>query len=262
MIRSTTTYTHHLAFRYFSTSSQHFPYKFNANDSFLLHQKPMPRIYHKFMGQIKDLYKLFLTSIAQNDTTTLKEILEKRLFRKFTQSVYDFKAESYSFVLHNPEGPIQVYLNEVNRIVGGCIDRGTEEIEGWQLMKVKKPHYGLIGYLLEQDPMISKHLLFIKPFAEPYLNIIISMRVTIRSQFKLDLKNEEGYGVIRDLEQEETHELTLEGVMDTLEYSLNLIDLIKFRVAARRLPWKLIKWTIVDVDGAMDGNKHSNSLYV
>ncbi len=233
-----------------------FPYRFGGVDSpkdgfvpakTMIGDGPRAR---DIIDGVKLAYKGLLTALGEGDTTGLKTMVERRLYKRFDEDLAALKKQARVLRLLNRDAPIIATLAGAYMITGGYIDRDREIAE-----KINKSEMG-------PDP---ERIIYTCERATRF-QVLVKLRVMIESACRLDLadsvsgKSVVAVGAETEKKRPEVHELLVEGVMMVASVPKSIRQWLELFRALKEL--KMLKFeeaTIVDIDGALKGNCHKDS---
>ena len=196
---------------------------------------------------IKLAYRAILNCLKDEDFDSLKNMLEGNLYTKF-KTQYDYlKNKGYSLKLYNENSDIDVRAKFLGIIIGGSIDRKEEE-------GARASETSLFGI---------KMLAIIKDGSkELAASQIMKLTAELKTSCKLGLVEPGGRSSVSNVDEEEVHELTLEGITISIELKNLKFNLLTKLLGEVRKGLNFDNATAVDFDNVLNGNKHKGSSYL
>ena len=191
-------------------------------------------------------YKSLLGMIQEGELVGMGTLLEKRLHIKLCNDYFRLRTDGFKTVVRSKESPISVAIDGIHFICGGHIDREREIAEGLELV-----HEG--DCLLYKNPELT------------YGKLILKLNARISTECRLDVLDPFGDSLIVPQQGKitEVHSLWLESEVETALLPNSAAEMQE-RVAKRRASWmkKVEDFTIVDLDNALQGNPHKDSVKI
>lgn len=242
------------AFASFSPRDIPFPYLFaNSSssgpareDNIASHARALAGMeeFKDIMSGMQLAYRALLATIQEQDMSSLRGMVERRLYRRFDQDLTKLREAGCTFEGMNKDAKVEAVLKDFGIIVGGEIDRDAEYQAG-----------------LVPSKLINLPFTVIYTNAPgPNVNIIFKLKADIYSTCKLNLKDDKGNPIVMNEGQEERHELCMEGIVRTVSVPKDFAQLFwLYKEVTARKALGFENATIVDIDGALKGNMHKDS---